>query len=70
MAIITAEINSTDIPFFKLFFEKMKAKNIHIEDSNSDATYTKEAFFEMIESSRKGSFSNMNKEERKKLLLE
>ncbi len=70
MAIITVEINSADISFFKTFFEKMKVKNMYIEDKEDDTLYTKEDFFIMIEKARNGSFSKMDKAERKKMLLD
>lgn len=51
-AIISAEINSADIPMLEALLKRIKAKSIKIKE-NDPTKMTKKEFFEMVNKSRK-----------------
>lgn len=61
---ISAEIKVSDIPLLKELLKKFKAKSIKVEEKDP-TKMTKEEFFAMIDSRRKGNFKKMTREERK-----
>ncbi|MDO5608685.1 MAG: hypothetical protein Q4G08_09550 [Capnocytophaga sp.] len=50
--IISAEINSADIPFFQSLLKKLNAKNISIGMDKEPAKMTKKEYFSMIDKAR------------------
>lgn len=66
-AIISAEINSTDIPLFEAFLKKIKAKSVRIEEKDP-TKMSKEEFFAMVDKARKEPTKKMTREERKAFL--
>lgn len=66
-AIISAEINSTDIPLFETLLKRVKAKSIKIEEKDP-TKMSKEEFFAMINKARKEPAKKMTREERKAFL--
>ena len=48
-AVISAEIQVSDIPIFEALFKRMKAKKIIIKSKEDDTEMTQEAFFDKID---------------------
>lgn len=63
-AILSAEVNKADIPLFEKLLKQFKAKAIKVEEKDP-TKMSKEEFFAMIDSRRKGNFKKMTREERK-----
>lgn len=66
--IISAEINSEDVPLLEQLLKKFKAKSIKIEEKDP-TKMSKEEFFAMIDRARKGKKHKISREEMKKMLL-
>ena len=58
-AVISAEIQVSDIPIFEALFKRMKAKKIIIKSKEDDTEMTQEAFF--------GKLNKTSKQKGKKL---
>ena len=69
-AVISAEIQVSDIPIFEALFKRMKAKKIIIKSKEDDTEMTKEAFFDKVDRARKGKMIHMSREEMKKLMFD
>ena len=52
-AVISAEIQVSDIPIFEALFKRMKAKKIIIKSKEDDTEMTQEAFFDKIDKASK-----------------
>ena len=52
-AIISAEIQLSDIPIFEALFNRFKAKKIVVESKKDDTEMTQEAFFDKIDKASK-----------------
>lgn len=67
-AIITAQINSEDIPLLKELLKKFKAKSIEVKEEKDPTKMSKEEYFAMIDRARKEPTRRMTREERKAFL--
>ena len=52
-AVISAEIQVSDIPIFEALFKRMKAKKIIIKSKEDDTEMTQEALFDKIDKASK-----------------
>ncbi len=69
-AILTAEINKSDIPFFKVLLEKVKARKVSFKENKDDTEMSKKEFFDMVDKAMEGKAKEVSMDEMEKLLLE
>ena len=62
-AIISAEIQVSDIPIFEALFKRLKAKKIVVESKKDDTEMTEEEFLAKIDRSMKSKRTKVTVEE-------